>query len=228
MNAAARARGPDPRIDADLVRALVADQFPAWAGLPVRPVDHDGWDNRTFRLGDDLSVRMPSARGYVEQVAKEHAWLPRLAPQLPLPIPEPVARGVPGCGYPFPWSVYRWLEGTPLVLAVGGGGSGGAAAGQASGGAAAGRATDGDAVGGTRAGTATGKADPAPATGGLVDPVLLARDLGAFLGALRRCDTTGAPPPGTHNFFRGAPPAVYEEEALAAFALLGPDASRAR
>jgi aminoglycoside phosphotransferase (APT) family kinase protein len=98
-------------IDAALVRRLVSDQFPQWARLPVRPVDVDGWDNRTFQLGDDLSVRLPSSANYVDQVDKEQRWLPVLATQLPLPIPSPVAKGVPADDYPFPWSVYRWLEG---------------------------------------------------------------------------------------------------------------------
>lgn len=105
------------RIDATLVRALIASQFPHWQDLAVRPVDLDGWDNRTFRLGDALSVRLPSAEGYVAQVEKEQRWLPVLAPQLPLPIPSPVALGRPGSGYPWPWSVYRWIEGQPALLA---------------------------------------------------------------------------------------------------------------
>ncbi|MFZ7089227.1 aminoglycoside phosphotransferase family protein [Curtobacterium sp. RRHDQ10] len=100
-------------IDADLARRLVAQQFPAWADLPVRPVDLPGWDNRTFRLGDTMSVRLPSAAHYVAQVEKEQVWLPRLAPYLPLPIPAPIALGQPGEGYPYPWSVYGWIPGRP-------------------------------------------------------------------------------------------------------------------
>jgi aminoglycoside phosphotransferase (APT) family kinase protein len=100
-------------ITPELVARLVAAQFPQWAGLPVRAVDLDGWDNATFRLGEDMSVRLPSASWYAPQVDKEHRWLPVLAGQLPLPIPEPLAKGVPGCGYPWPWSVYRWLAGQP-------------------------------------------------------------------------------------------------------------------
>jgi aminoglycoside phosphotransferase (APT) family kinase protein len=94
-----------------LAARLVAAQFPHWAELPVTPVELDGWDNTTFRLGDELSVRLPSADVYSAQVDKEHRWLPVLAPQLPLAIPEPLAKGVPGCGFPRPWSVYRWLAG---------------------------------------------------------------------------------------------------------------------
>lgn len=101
-----------------LVSRLVAEQFPRWAGLPVRPVDRDGWDNATFRLGDQLSVRLPSAEWYVRSVAKEHRWLPDLASQLPLPIPQPLALGAPGCGYPFAWSVYRWLPGESAEFAT--------------------------------------------------------------------------------------------------------------
>jgi aminoglycoside phosphotransferase (APT) family kinase protein len=98
-------------ITSELVSRLVATQFPQWADLPVRPVDADGWDNTTFRLGEHMSVRLPSSQAYVEQVDKEHRWLPTLAPQLPLPIPEPLAKGEPGCGFPRPWSVYRWIDG---------------------------------------------------------------------------------------------------------------------
>jgi aminoglycoside phosphotransferase (APT) family kinase protein len=106
-----------PRIDADLVARLIEGQFPEWADLPVREVDLQGWDNRTFRLGNELSVRLPSAEGYVPQIEKEHRWLPRLAPHLPLPIPAPVAKGRPAEGYPWPWSVYRWLPGEPAATA---------------------------------------------------------------------------------------------------------------
>ncbi|MGH3158498.1 MAG: aminoglycoside phosphotransferase family protein, partial [Streptosporangiaceae bacterium] len=98
-------------ITAELVTRLVAAQFPHWAGLPVRPVPLSGWDNATFRLGGELSVRLPRRPGTAAQVAKEHRWLPVLARELPLPIPEPVAQGGPGCGYPWLWSVYRWLGG---------------------------------------------------------------------------------------------------------------------
>ena len=100
-------------IDAGLVRRLLNDQFPQWAELPIRPVEPGGWDNRTFRLGSDMLVRLPSAERYASHVAKEQTWLPRLAPQLPLPIPEPIGKGHAAAGYPWPWSVYRWIEGTP-------------------------------------------------------------------------------------------------------------------
>jgi aminoglycoside phosphotransferase (APT) family kinase protein len=98
-------------IDADLVRRLVASQFPQWAGLPVAPLEFGGWDNRTFHLGADMSVRLPRAAPYAAQVEKEHRWLPALAPHLSLPIPAPLAMGAPGQGYPWPWSIYRWIEG---------------------------------------------------------------------------------------------------------------------
>jgi aminoglycoside phosphotransferase (APT) family kinase protein len=105
-------------ITPELVSRLVASQFPQWAELPVRPVDVDGWDNATFRLGERMSVRLPSSAGYVEQVEKEQRWLPVLAPQLPLPVPEPLAMGEPGCGFPRPWSVYRWIEGRTAEVAT--------------------------------------------------------------------------------------------------------------
>lgn len=99
------------RIDVSLVRRLVATQFPRWADLPIKPLDIDGWDNRTFHLGEHMTVRLPSAERYVPQVEKEHRWLPELAPLLPLPIPVPLAKGQPDIDYPWCWSVYRWIEG---------------------------------------------------------------------------------------------------------------------
>lgn len=99
-----------------LVRCLLATQFPELVDLPVSTVELDGWDNTTFRLGDNMSVRLPSADAYVAQVDKEHRWLPVLADHLPLSIPRPLARGVPGCGYPRPWSIYRWVEGQHATI----------------------------------------------------------------------------------------------------------------
>lgn len=96
---------------ADLVSALIAEQFPHWHRLPVTPVAQQGWDNRTFRLGEELSVRLPSGEGYVAGIQKEDRVLPFLAPRIPVSVPEPVATGHPGAGYPFPWSVRRWLPG---------------------------------------------------------------------------------------------------------------------
>ncbi|WP_042402170.1 aminoglycoside phosphotransferase family protein [Streptacidiphilus carbonis] len=110
---------PDGRagIDAALVERLIAAQFPQWRGLPVTPVEVDGWDNRTYRLGDAMTVRLPTAAGYVPAIDKENRWLPRLAPSLPVAIPAVVGSGVPGEGYPFPWSVRGWIEGETVARA---------------------------------------------------------------------------------------------------------------
>jgi aminoglycoside phosphotransferase (APT) family kinase protein len=158
-----------------LVSRLVAAQFPQWAGRPVRPVELDGWDNATFRLGEDMSVRLPSGRQYALQVDKEHRWLPVLARHLPLAIPQPLAKGAPGLGYPWPWSVYRWLDGRPV------------------------------------------------AAGQLASMSQFAGDLAGFLAALYRVDPAGGPQPGAHNFFRGGPPATYDDETRDAIAVLRDD-----
>lgn len=97
--------------DATLVARLLAAQFPRWADLPIAPVPSSGTDNALYRLGDDMVVRLPRIEGSAGQVHKEHNWLPRLAPHLPLAIPVPLAKGEPGEGYPWHWSVYQWLEG---------------------------------------------------------------------------------------------------------------------
>src|SRR6185437_12183536 len=87
--------------DAALVRRLLAEQFPDWAGLPVEPVRFFGTDNAIYRLGEELSVRLPRREHNVRALEKERIWLPRLAPQLPLAVPLPLAAGKPGAGYPF-------------------------------------------------------------------------------------------------------------------------------
>lgn len=102
-------------IDVALVKHLISTQFPQWKDLTIQPVEVGGWDNRTFHLGKEMLVRMPSAQRYALQVEKEQKWLPKLAPLLPLPIPEPVAMGKPSHNYPWKWSMYRWLEGETVA-----------------------------------------------------------------------------------------------------------------
>ncbi|MFI1000252.1 aminoglycoside phosphotransferase family protein [Streptomyces galbus] len=98
-------------LDAGLVRRLIAAQFPHWASLPVARVTSSGTENAMFRLGDDKVVRLPRYPGAVDGVAHERHWLARLGPLLPVPTPAPLALGEPGEGFPWPWCVYRWLDG---------------------------------------------------------------------------------------------------------------------
>jgi aminoglycoside phosphotransferase (APT) family kinase protein len=98
-------------VDVALVGRLLAAQFPQWADLPLERVDSAGTDNAIYRLGGEMAVRLPRIRRATGQVDKEHQWLPRLAPHLPLAIPVPLAKGIPAEGYPSHWSVYRWLQG---------------------------------------------------------------------------------------------------------------------
>ena len=102
--------------DVSLVSRLLAAQFPQWADLSIEPVQSAGTDNVIYRLGDDMAVRLPRIHGATDQVDKEHRWLPRLAPLLPIAIPVPLAKGTPGEGYPWNWSVYRWLEGEAATI----------------------------------------------------------------------------------------------------------------
>lgn len=99
------------QIDVALVCRLIAAQFPKWADLPIKAVEFGGWDNRTFHLGDHMTVRLPSNEEYAPAVEKEQLWLPKLAPLLPLPIPKPLALGMPTEEYPWHWSIYKWLDG---------------------------------------------------------------------------------------------------------------------
>ncbi|MCC3767878.1 aminoglycoside phosphotransferase family protein [Streptomyces sp. UNOC14_S4] len=98
-------------LDDGLVRRLIAGQFPRWAGLAVERLPSGGTVNAMYRLGDDMVVRLPLVRGGAGDVSTERTWLPRLAPHLPTPVPEVLGEGEPAEGYPWPWSVYRWLAG---------------------------------------------------------------------------------------------------------------------
>lgn len=167
-------------ISAELVRRLLADQFPQWAGLPVTPVKVDGWDNRTYRLGAELTVRLPTDAAYEPAIEKEDRWLPVLAPSLPVPIPEPVATGEPGQGYPHRWSVRRWMDGETA---------------------------------------ARSRVTSMPA---------FAESIAEFIVALQAIDAVGGPAAGAHSFFRGTPPAYYDEETRAAVAALGSAVDGAR
>lgn len=100
-----------PAIDTALARRLIDAQFPRWAGLPLVRHTPAGSDHVIYRLGEQLSVRLPRHSGAIRQAAKEAEWLPRLAPHLPLAIPVVVEVGEPGFGYPWPWAVSRWLDG---------------------------------------------------------------------------------------------------------------------
>jgi aminoglycoside phosphotransferase (APT) family kinase protein len=97
--------------DEALVGRLLAAQFPDWAGLPLWRVPSSGTDNALYRLGEELVVRLPRIHWAVGGLEKEFQWLPVLAPQLPLELPVPLARGAPAEEYPWEWGVYSWLEG---------------------------------------------------------------------------------------------------------------------
>ncbi|WP_211267252.1 aminoglycoside phosphotransferase family protein [Nonomuraea candida] len=106
-----RMHADEAEIDVPLVRRLVAAQFPQWAELPVEPFPSSGTMNAVYRLGDHLSVRLPRLPGGVADIAKEQRWLPRLAPLLPVAVPEVLDAGAPSADFPWPWSVSRWIAG---------------------------------------------------------------------------------------------------------------------
>jgi aminoglycoside phosphotransferase (APT) family kinase protein len=163
---------PNIYINENLVSQLVASQFSKWANLPIKPVEVSGWDNRTFRLGNDMSVRLPSEAWYVAQVEKEQYWLPKLAPFLPIQIPIPLALGYPDKNYPWHWSIYQWLEGKNASIE------------------------------------------------NISNLHEFAISLAQFLVALYQIDSSGGPPPGEHNFFRGGALNVYDDETRSSIAAL--------
>ena len=155
-----------------LVVRLLTAQFPQWADLPIEPVHSAGTGNALYRLDDDMVVRLPRIPSAVEQVDKEQKWLPRLAPRLPLKIPIPLAEGKPSDGYPWHWSVYRWLEGEDAT------------------------------------------------TESIADLCQAATDLAQFIIALQRIEAVGGPPPGQHNFYRGVPLAMRDQQTRSAITAL--------
>ena len=111
LDAAVTLHHDELAIDEDLVRRMIADQLPAYAGAPVRQLAASGSSNLLFRLGDDLLVRLPRQPGGSASILKEARWLPHLQDSLPTAVPEIVAVGEPGHGYPEHWSVVRWVHG---------------------------------------------------------------------------------------------------------------------
>ncbi len=101
-------------VDGALVRELLRSQFPEWAGLPLRSIPSTGTDNAIYRLGDEMGIRLPRIHWAVGQIGKESDWLERLSRHLPVELPLPVAKGEAGSGYPYPWLIFRWIEGEDL------------------------------------------------------------------------------------------------------------------
>lgn len=108
---AIRMHADEIETDVVLVRRLLAGQFPQWADLPIDEVASYGTDHDIYRLGDQLVARLPRIRWASQQAAKEAQWLAKLAPHLPLALPVQLAMGHPAEGYPFAWSVHKWLPG---------------------------------------------------------------------------------------------------------------------
>jgi aminoglycoside phosphotransferase (APT) family kinase protein len=103
-------------IDEPLVRRLLAEQFPHWDSAPLRRIEPSGTDHAIFRLGDELSVRLPRRDGPTEGDGKAFVWLPKLAPLLPVDVPVPIAQGRPGEGYPWFWEIHTWVEGETVPV----------------------------------------------------------------------------------------------------------------
>ena len=104
-------------VDVELVRDLLSEQHPDLAELPLTLVAN-GWDNAVYRLGDDMSVRLPRRQLGADLVANETRWLPEVAERLPLPVPVPLHVGDPARGYPWRWTICRWIDGEVAATSV--------------------------------------------------------------------------------------------------------------
>lgn len=103
-------------ISDEMVRSLVDTEFPRWRDLPLRRIRSAGTVNAIFRLGGGLAVRLPlrtaDSDETLRHLEREAAVAAELAQYSPVPVPRPVGIGNPGHGYPLPWSVQTWIEGT--------------------------------------------------------------------------------------------------------------------
>lgn len=104
------------KIDTKLAKKLIESQFPEWSELCIEPVKKSGWDNRTFHLGNKMTMRLPSGKEYAPQILKESKWLPILGQRLSYKITKPIAQGKPSEDYPFHWAINEWIDGEPASL----------------------------------------------------------------------------------------------------------------
>jgi aminoglycoside phosphotransferase (APT) family kinase protein len=114
----AKMHADELQIDEPLVRRLLAAQFPTWADRPLHRVEPNGTVNAIFRLGDDLSLRLPRLGGPTAPESRELDWLPKLAPLLPVEVPVPVAQGRPSAEYPWFWEIHTWVDGQTVPVAA--------------------------------------------------------------------------------------------------------------
>lgn len=103
-----------PATTSSLIKTLIKKQFPEFSHLEIQPVDIQGHDNRTYRLGNDMLVRIPTSESYALKVPKEQEWLPKLKDHLSIPISSPIKMGIPSQDYPLPFSIYAWIEGKSI------------------------------------------------------------------------------------------------------------------
>ncbi len=99
-------------IDTTLAKKLISEQFPKWKNLPISAVKQSGWDNRTFHLGNEMTIRLPSNESYAPQILNEYQWLPKLAKNITTcQITTPIALGQPSPSYPWHWTINQWIKG---------------------------------------------------------------------------------------------------------------------
>ena len=85
---------PERVVTAGDAALALADQFPELLGAHVVQLA-EGWDNTVHVVNDVWAVRFPRRARVLEGLRREMAWLPLLAPLLPLPIPVPELLGEP-------------------------------------------------------------------------------------------------------------------------------------
>ncbi len=52
---------------------------------------------------------------WASDLDRELAWLPALAPHLPMRVPRPLGRGTASEDYPHAWALFDWVDGQPYA-----------------------------------------------------------------------------------------------------------------
>ena len=104
----------DSDLSLETVSRLIAANFPEFGSMSITRLAAQGSQNYTYRLGSEMSIRLPRNQHFAIRLEREMQWLPLISRRLPLLVPTPIASAGPSSEFPMPWAIYRWIEGEPL------------------------------------------------------------------------------------------------------------------
>jgi aminoglycoside phosphotransferase (APT) family kinase protein len=108
---------PEVVVDEALARRLIGERFPELRVGTMRLLG-EGWDSTAWLVDGEWVFRFPRREVVIPGFRRELEALPRLAPELPLPIPVAVHLGEPSEDFGWPWAGSRFLPGRELAEAA--------------------------------------------------------------------------------------------------------------